>query len=361
MKGLALEGGLHMQAQGILRRLNRRGFIAGVTMVGVSTAGLVVLGGCGLVPGQAPPKVPLIGYLNNNSADDPSQQVVISALREGFREQGLVEGRDLVIEFRFANGDNERLPVLVAELLGLGVRLIVCAGPTATGAARQVTDRMPLVMIAVGDPVTPGWVASLARPGGNVTGAAGFGVELSLKRIELLAAVAPAARRLAYLTNLSGVGQAGLEQEDLDAVAAAAERLGQHLLVLDLRTQAEIEPAFERARTWGMDAASIRNIVPFNTSRAALVTQAARSRMPAIASHSAWVGQGLLMSFNDSEPERGRAGARYAARILNGADPAELAIDRPKVYSLAVNRTTLANLGLTMPPDVAAQVTDWVT
>jgi putative ABC transport system substrate-binding protein len=199
--------------------LSRRAFISAI---GASAAGLALVDGCGLIPGQAPPKVPLIGYMGGLSADNPEQQVVIEGLRQGLREQGLVEGRDLTIEFRFTEGQTERLPAMAAELVGLGVRAIVCNGPTATGAARQVTDRVPLVMIAVPDPVAAGWVASLARPGGNVTGAAGFGVELNTKRIELLAAMAPAARQLAYLTNLSGLA----ENLNRNAAAVAAEQLG---------------------------------------------------------------------------------------------------------------------------------------
>jgi putative ABC transport system substrate-binding protein len=345
-----------MQAQQTGARLSRRGFVSGIAGIGASAAGVALLDGCGLVPGRAPPKVPLIGYLGGLTATDPAQIVVIDGLRDGLGEHGLVEGRDLVIEFRFSEGQNERFPALTAELIGLGVRLIVCNGRTTTEAARRVTNRVPLVMVAAGDPVAAGFVASLARPGGNLTGATGFNVELRVKGIELLAAVAPPARRHAYLTNLSSPG----EDLTVNAMTAAAKRLGLQLLVVDLRTQAEIEPAFEQVRAWGTDAVNVANTAPFNAARAAVVAQVARSRMPAISSHRAWVGDGLLMSFSDSERERGRAGARYVARILEGADPAELPIDQPSVFQVVVNRTTLANLGLTMPPDVAAQVTEWI-
>jgi putative ABC transport system substrate-binding protein len=323
--------------------------------LGVSTAGLVLLGGCGPFPGQAPLKVPLIGYLSGNTADNPSQQTAISALRDGLREQGLIEGRDLVIEFRFADGQRERLPALVAELIRIGVRVIVTNGPTSTSAARQLTDRVPIVMFAVGDPVAAGWVASLARPGGNITGTASVG--LVAKRVELLAAVVPAARRLANLTNLSSAGA----EMDRDEVAAAAERLGMQVLVLDARTPGDIEPPFERATTWGADAVLVWNTAPFSApTRAPVLGHLARSRLPAISTNRAWVEGALLMMFEDDERQRGRRTAPYVARILKGADPAEMPIDRGTDFELTVNRTTLANLGLTMPPDVAAQVTEWL-
>jgi putative ABC transport system substrate-binding protein len=339
-----------------LSRLSRRAFMIRAVEVGASTAGLVVLGSCGLIPGRAPPKMPLIGYLNNNTAGDPQQAAQIEAFHEGLREQGLVEGQNLLIAWRFSEGQTERLPALVTELIGLGVRLIVTNGATATGAARQVTDRVPIVIFAAGDPVAPGWVASLARPGGNVTGAAGFSVEQTVKGVELLAAVAPAARRLAYLTNLSSVG----EDRMSDAIAVAADQLGLQLLVLDVRTQAEIEQAFERARVWGAEALNVLNSQPFNSQRALVVAQVARSRLPASSAARAYVEAGLLMSFATDLRERGRRVAPYVTRILNGADPAELAIDRPTKFELVVNRTTLVNLGLSVPPDVAAQVTEWI-
>jgi putative ABC transport system substrate-binding protein len=290
-----------MQAGAGGRGVSRRRFVASVTAVGVSAVGVTVLDGCGLIPGQAPPKVALIGYLNNNSATDPQQAAMIDGFRQGLREQGLVEGQNLLIEWRFGEGQSERLPALTAELIGLGVRLIVTNGPTATEAARQLTDRVPIVMLSVGDPLAPGWVASLARPGGNVTGPAGFG--LIAKSVELLAAVAPTAHRLAYMTNPV--------TRDLDAgtVRVAAEQMGMLVLVLDLRAEAEIEPAFAQARVWGAEALYVINSAPFNRQRALVPTLAARSRLPAISPARAYVDAGLLMSFSDAVRQRGlRAG-----------------------------------------------------
>jgi putative ABC transport system substrate-binding protein len=346
-----------IEAQETVERPNRRRFVAGLAAVAVSTSGITLLSGCDRLPGQAPRKVPVIGFLNPGTREQSFEGDPLQAFRQALREQGLVEDRDVLIEYRFADGRPERLPALAAELVGLGVQLIVTGGPNPTGAARQVTDRVPIVMVNGTDPVAAGWAVSLARPGGNVTGASADGAQ-GAKSIELLAAVAPTARRLAHLTNLSAPGADVLAA----AVVTAAEQLRLQLLVLDLRSHAEIDPAFEQARAWGVDAAFIRNLPPMNSpTLTPVLTHVAENRLPAISAHRRWVDAGLLMMLQASLREQGRMGASYVARILKGADPAELPIYRPTEFELLVNSTTLAHLGLTMPPDVAVQVTEWVT
>jgi ABC-type uncharacterized transport system substrate-binding protein len=355
--GSGLQGGLLIQAQNIVERLNRRRFVASLAAVGVSAAGLTVLGGCGTVPGQALPKVPLIGYLGNLSPSDAGIATQVDAFRQGLREQGLVEGQNLRIEWRWAEGQNERLPALATELIGLGVRLIVARGAAAPGAVRQVTDRVPVVLLeGATDPVAQGYAVSLARPGGNITGMAGLSLEFAVKTVELLLAVVPTARRLVHMTYLTVPGS------DLtrDVLAGLAQRLGLELLVLDVQRREDTAPAFEQAQQWGADALYLRNIAPLNTPRDLVPALAARARLPASCQAREWVEAGLFMSYGSDVRVTARRTAWYVARILDGADPAELPIERPSVFELLVNRTALANLGLTMPPDVAAQVTEWV-
>jgi ABC-type uncharacterized transport system substrate-binding protein len=332
-------------------RLSRRAFVSGIAAIGASAAGLVLLDGCGLNLSQVPPKVPLIGFLSIGSAADVAG---INAFRDGLREHGLVEGRDLVIEFRYADGQQDRLPALAAELVSLDVRLIVAGGPSMIAAARQVTDRVPIVMMGGPDPVAAGWAVSLARPAGNVTGTAVPGDQFFAKGIQLLVAVAPAARRLAFFMNLSIAGQDRLR----DALATAAVQFGLQFLALDLRTDADIDPAFERARAWGMDAACISSLPPMNAQRDTVLAHI--KGLPAISSQPFWVEKGLLMMLQISNRERGRRVAPYIARILQGADPADMPINLATEFELMVNTTTLANLGLTVPRDVATQVTEWV-
>ena len=336
-------------------RLNRRRFVASLAAVGVSAAGLTLFSGCDNLPGQAPPKVPLIGFLGVGSATDPSAVLGLRLFRDGLREQGLVEGRDLVIELRYADGQQERLPALAEELISRGVRLIVAGGPSMIGAARQVTDRVPIVMYGGPDPVAAGWAVSLARPGGNVTGTANPNVQFFGKGVQLLAAVAPAARRLAAFMNLSIAGEDQLR----DVLATAADQLGLHFLVLDARTDAEIQPRLEQALGWGVDAVVVRSLPPMNAQRRTMLAYAAQNRLPAISSQPFWVEEGLLMMIQSSRRELGRRVAPYIARILKGADPADMPIYLGTEIELMVNATTLANLGLTTPPDVEAQVTEW--
>jgi putative ABC transport system substrate-binding protein len=320
-----------------------------------------MLAGCDLERIRGPRKLPVVGYLfpgnpeGPGSANDPGN--MRNALQDGLLEHGLVEGRDLVIEYRYAAGDAERLPRLATELLDLGVHLIVANGPTATAAARKMTDRVPIVTLNASDPVAAGWAASLSRPGGNVTGATNAGVGLFAKSVELLSAVVPNARRLMHMTNL------GVEGEDRlrDAVAMACEQLGLHLLVLDVPVHAAITPAFERAREWGADAAVIRNLPPMNApTLEPVLTEVKQTRLPAVSSQRFWVNAGLLMMLQTSTREQGVRGAAYIARILRGANPADLPIFRATTFELLINRSTLTNLGLSVPSEVEAQVTEWI-
>jgi putative tryptophan/tyrosine transport system substrate-binding protein len=303
-----------------------------------------------------PPKVPLVGFLSIGGGDSPTGAAKLGGLLDGLVEQGLVEGRDLVIEYRYAEGMPERLPELAAQLVSLGVRVIVTGGPSMTDAARQVTDRIPIVMMGGPDPVVAGWAVSLARPGGNITGTTNAAEQLSARGTQILATLAPATRRLAAFNNLSLAGEEPLR----DAVAGAAKLLGLQFLSLDLRVGTDIDPAFERARAWGMDAAFISALPPMNAQYQKVLAHVAQSQVPAISNQRFWVDDGLLMMIMSSQREHGLRGAEYVARILRGADPAEMPISRATQFELLVNTTTLAKLGLIMPTEVEIQVTEWV-
>jgi putative ABC transport system substrate-binding protein len=342
---------------GYVKPLRRRVFVQHLGGLGISAAGLALLDSCGSLPGQPPPKVPVIGFLHSIAPPRAGTGQGFDAFSQGLREQGLVEGQNLRIEWRFAEGQNERLPVLATELIGLGVRLIVAGGATAPSVVRQVTDRVPIVLyMSARDPVAQGFAVSLARPGGNVTGTVRFGTAASVKAVELLRALVPTARRLVHMTNFTAPG------EDLtrDGLAATTERLGLQFLAVDVQSEGQMEPAFEKAQAWGADMVNVVNIVPLNMPRDLVPALAARARLPGSCGAREWVEAGLLMSYGSNDLVLARRTAWYVARILNGADPAELPMERPTVFELLVNRATLANLGLSMPPDVAAQVTEWV-
>jgi putative tryptophan/tyrosine transport system substrate-binding protein len=335
-------------------RVRRRQLLAALGY-GASAAGLALLGGCAPLARQSPPPMPLIGYLHTIVASDPGSVRAVEAFREGLREQGLVEGQNLRIEWRFAEGQNERVPALATELIGLGVRLIVAGGATAPSIVRQLTDRVPIVLFnSARDPVAQGFAVSLARPGGNVTGTAGFGTDLDVKVVQQLLGLVPTARRVAHMTNLT----APASREVADDLA---QRLTQELLVLDIQRPEHTERAFEQAQQWGAEALYVRNIVPLNTPRDMVPTLAARARLPAVTGAREWVEAGLLMSYNVDTLVAIRRTAWYVARILNGDDPAELPIERPSVFEFVINRTALANLGLVVPAELAAQVIHWVT
>jgi ABC-type uncharacterized transport system substrate-binding protein len=339
---------------GAVTVLRRRKFLGAAAGIGASAAGLAVLGGRALIPGQSPPKVQLIGFLHSIAPPGPG---AFDAFSQGLREQGLIEGQNLHIEWRWAEGQNERLPALATELVGLGVRLIVAGGATAPSVVRQVTDRVPIVLyMSARDPIAQGFAESLARPGGNVTGTLRFGTAASVKAVELLRALVPSARRLVHMTNFTAPG------EDLtrDALAAVAERLGLQFRDIDVQSQGQLEPAFEDAQVWGADLVNVVNIVPLNMPRDLVPALAARAQLPASCGAREWVEAGLLLSYSDDARVLARRTAWYVARILDGADPAELPMERSTAFELLVSRTTLANLGLTIPPDVASQVTEWI-
>ncbi len=289
---------------------------------------------------QAPGKTARIGVLGRVS-------LPFDAFREGLRELGYVEGQNIAIEYRFADGKDERLPGLAAELVRLKVDVIVAVSPPATEAAKQATSTIPIVFPVSGDPVAEGFVASLARPGGNLTGLATIGPELLGKQLELLKAVAPKVSRVAMLQNPSQ--QVQRQAED------AARALGVQLQVLKARTPSEIEAAFAAMRSQRAGGVLVMRDSVFFAQRTQIVALAAKSRLPAVYGFREQAEAGGLMAYGASTPQLFRRAATYVDKILKGAKPADLPVEQPTKFELVITLKTAKELGLTIPPSLLGQ------
>jgi putative ABC transport system substrate-binding protein len=294
--------------------------------------------------GDAQPagRTPRIGILRPGSPPDP----LIEAFRQGLRDLGYDEGRNISIEYRWAEGREERLPGLAADLVRLKVDVIV-AGAGAVEAAKRATQLIPIVMPIAGDPVKLGLVASLARPGGNVTGLTSLSDELPGKWLELLKETLPEVSRVAALWDPAG------DPSQVKTSEAAARSLGIRLHVLKVGRPDGFEPAFAEARKADARALIVLGSPFFYVHRARLVELAAKHRMPTIYPQREFVeGSGGLMSYGTDYHNQFRRAAVYVDRILKGARPADLPIERPTKFELVVNLRTAKTLGLTLPGSV---------
>jgi putative ABC transport system substrate-binding protein len=295
---------------------------------------------------QRPGKIPRIGVLHVGSAANSLDE----AFEQGLRDLGYVEGHNIRIEHRFAEGQHERLPALAAELVQLPVDVLVTSGPGAL-AAQHATATIPIVFEAFADPVGEGLVASLARPGGNVTGLSLMAQDLAAKRLELLTAVVPGLRRLAILWNPARPGFARQTQE----IQAASARGGLHVEVLEVRSPPEFDRAFLTMVETGVGAAIMLDDAVFYNERTRLATLAAQRQMPAIYGHRGYVEAGGLLSYGPNFPERFRRAATFVDKILKGAKPADLPVEQPMTFALVINLKTATALGLTNPPTLLFQ------
>jgi putative ABC transport system substrate-binding protein len=267
------------------------------------------------------------------------------ACRQGLRELGYAEGRNIVLEPRWADGHHERLPALVAELARLKVDVIVAAATPANLAAKAGADGVPIVMVAVADPVRAGLVASLARPGANITGLSLLTPELSGKRLQLIVEIAGRARRVAYLANPDNSSSEVFAEE----TQAAAAELGVQLQPLSARNGEQIEKAFADARKSGAQGLIVFDDPVVWGMRKRVVAFAAQEGLPVIYGYSDFVDEGGLISYGPHRPDLYRRTASYVDRILKGAKPAELPIERPTRFELFVNMKTARTLGLKVP------------
>ena len=296
---------------------------------------------------QQPGKVPRIGYF---SAGSPSSAPhLLEAFRKGLRELGWVEGQNIVVDYRFAEGRFDRLPDLASELVRLKVDIIVAVPTPAAAAAKNATETIPIVMINVGDPVGLGLIASLARPGGNVTGSSySVGLEIIGKQLELLKETVPKVRRVAILWNPANPSHPLVVRE----LNVAARSLGVQLQFLEARGPNEFEGAFAAMAKERMGALLV---VPDSVSflhRTRLADLAARSHLPAAYGLRGHVDAGGLMSYGPDSADLFRRAATYVDKILKGAKPADLPVEQPTKFELVVNLKTAKALGLTIPQSV---------
>jgi len=320
--------------------------IRGVALVAVLAVSL--LAAPLAVDAQQAGKVPRIGFLGMTSPSD--RPPLLDAFRQRLRELGWVEGQNIVIDYRYAEGRVDRLPDLAAELVRLKVDLIVAsAGTQAATAAKNATETIPIVMIYVRDPVGTGLIASLARPGGNVTGVSGSaGLELFAKQLELLKETVPKIRRVAILSNPDNA----YHQLAIREVNVAARSLGVQLQLLEARGPNEFDGAFAAMAKERVGALLVLSDAIFGSHRTRLADLAARSRLPAAFGVRDDVEAGGLMSYGPSILDSYRQAATYVDRILRGAKPAELPVERPTKFELVINMKTAKALGLTIPQSV---------
>jgi putative tryptophan/tyrosine transport system substrate-binding protein len=293
---------------------------------------------------QQPKKVPRIGFL---SGSPPSSiKASTEAFRQGLRDLGYVEGKNIVIEWRSAEGKRDRLPALAADLVRLKVDLIVTAGPLVTRAAKEATSTIPIVMAQDPDPVGNGFVASLARPGGNITGLSRLAPELSGKQLELLKEIVPKLSRVAVIGTSTRPGNA----QTLREVELAAGAFGVQLQYLDILSPKDIETAFQAAVRERADGALwfVTGSIG-NPHRKKIADLAVSSRLPVIYFLRDHVEAGGLMSYGVNEVDLYRRAAVYVHKILKGAKPADLPVEQATKFELVINLKTAKQIGVTMP------------
>jgi putative ABC transport system substrate-binding protein len=268
----------------------------------------------------------------------------VEALRRSLAELGWVEGKNILIEVRYAEGRGDRWHEIMAELIGLKVDVIVAGGGAGpTRAAQQLTNTIPIVMPATYDPVAEGLVSSLARPGGNVTGQAQLDAETTVKRMEFLKTLMPKAKRLAVLRS------AALAQTHMDAMEAAARSLDLQLQMLTAGRAEELDAAFGAFKDARAEGLIVLASAVFTAHRKRVVDLAAQHRLVAVYEHGDFVDAGGLMSYGPNFEALWRGAATYVDRILKGAKPSDLPIEQPKMFELAINRRTARALQLTIP------------
>ena len=298
---------------------------------------------------QQPRKIPRIGYL---AAVSPSAiSARIEAFRQGLRELGYVEGKNIVIEWRSTEGKPDRLPALAAELVRLKVDVIVSAGPTSTRSAKEATSMIPIVMAWDNDPVANGFVASLARPGGNITGLSTLSPEISGKQLQLLKEIVPRLSRVAVLGISTQPGNAQLVKE----TELAAGAFGVKLQYLDVLSPKDIEIVFRAASKGRADAVLVLPNPVLISQRAQVIELAIKSRLPAIYPYREFVDDDGLMTYGVSFIDLYRRAATYVDKILKGRKPADLPVEQPTKFELVINLKTAKQIGVTIPPNVLAR------
>jgi putative ABC transport system substrate-binding protein len=294
--------------------------------------------------------VPVIGYLGSASPD--GEREFVAAFRRGLAEIGYVEGRNVTIEYRWADGQNDRLPALAADLVRLRVGAIAAPGATQSAlVAKAATRTIPIIFELGADPVEIGLVASLNRPGGNITGVSELNVEMVAKRLAVLHELVPAAKSIAFLRNPNNPAVSEAQTKQLQV---AATTLGLQLLVLNASSQTEIDTAFETLVQQQAGAIILTGDSFFTSHREQLVGQAARHAVPAIYQWREFTAAGGLMSYGASRIDAFRQVGVYTGRILKGEKPADLPVVQPAKFEFVINLKTARALGLTIPETLLA-------
>jgi len=311
--------------------------------------GLVMLGASLMAEAQQPEQIARIGRLSplSASADAPVRE----GLRQGLRDLGWVEGQNLTIENRFAEGNVRRLPELAAELVRLKVDVIVTGSVPAAAAAKSATATIPIVMVMTGDPVASGLVASLSRPGGNLTGMTLLGLELSAKRLGLLKEAVPDATRIAVLLDPTFPDSG----PSLKRLEGAAQALGVQLRIQEVRDPSEFEKVFAMMSRERAGALMVQTDPVLYTYRRRIVELVAKSRLPAMYAMREYVDAGGLMFYGASLPDMHRRAATYVDKILKGARLGDLPIEQATKFELVINLKTAKALGIKIPQSILAR------
>jgi putative ABC transport system substrate-binding protein len=302
---------------------------------------------CVSAEAQQTKKVYRIGYLSPRLGMDSRAE----AFRQGLRELGYAEGQNIAIEWRFTKGKTQLFPELAAELVRLKMDCFLAIGVSAIGALKQSTDTLPVVMGTIdADPVEQGFVASLARPGGNITGFTGIAYDIAGKRLELLKETVPKASRAAILVDPSPAADAHVRETE-----SATRNLRMQLQLLEVRKPEGLDNAFEVARQGRAQVLTVVTTGLINSHRPRIINLAANSRLPTIYSSPDFVLEGGLMSYASDPVAQSRRAATYVDKILKGAKPAELPVEQPTKFEFVINLKAAKQIGLTIPPNVLAR------
>jgi len=309
----------------------------------------LLLAPCSAVQAQQPQKIPRIGVLSVTSPATITAR--LDAFRQGLRELGYVEGKNIVLEYRYADGNLDRVPALAAEMVRLNVEVILTGGSAATRPAKEATATIPIVMAQDTDPVGNGFVASLARPGGNITGLSIVAPELSGKQLELLKETVPKLLRVVVLSHPNEPSYIQLRKE----MELAAKALKIQIQFLDARSPKGVETAFREATKRHADAVLVPTTPIVASQRAQIADLAVKNRLPAMYGQPEYVDVGGLMFYGASITGLFRRAATYVDKILKGAKPTDLPVEQPKKFEFIINLKAAKQIGLTIPPNVLAR------